>query len=66
MRTKIYEVFGCVGDAEIFIGSSDTLQIAVVTASNNFGPARYLSVLIYEVLKEDDEIISRDVVQRLQ
>lgn len=27
MRTKIYEVYGCIGDAEIFIGSSDLIQI---------------------------------------
>ncbi len=65
MRTKIYEVYGCVDDAKIFIGSSDILQIAVVTANNHLGSARYMSVLIYEIVKEDDEIISRDIIQQL-
>lgn len=63
--TNSYDVFGCVGDAEIFLGSSDMLQIAVLTANNNLGPTRYQSVVIYDVKKENEEIVSREVVQRL-
>lgn len=40
MRTKIYEVYGCIGDAEIFIGSSDLIQIATVTANNKKPPVK--------------------------
>ena len=64
MRTKIYEVYGCIGDAEIFIGSSDLIQIAMLTANNNLGSARYMTVVIYEIVKEDDVIIDRQCIQR--
>lgn len=66
MRTKIYEVYGCIGDSEIFIGSSDMVQIATVIANNNLGSARYMTVVVYEVVKENDVVIKRDCIQRLE
>ena len=66
MRTKTYEVYGCIGNAEIFIGSSDLIQIATVTANNNLGSARYTTVVIYEVVQENGFVINRQCIQRFQ
>lgn len=65
MRTKVYEVYGCVGDSEIFIGSSELVQIATVIANNNLGTARYMKVVIYEVAKDDDVTTKREQIQIL-
>lgn len=66
MRTKSYEVYGFIADSEIFIGASDMVQIATVIANNNLGSARYMTVVIYEVVKENDVVIKRDCIQRFE
>lgn len=63
MITQMYEVYGCVGEREIFLGASDMLQIATVTANNNLGSARYMKVVIYEVAKDDDVTTKREQIQ---
>lgn len=65
MRTKIYEAYGCIGNAEIFVGSDESFQIAEVIANNNLGSLKYMSVVIYEVVKEDMDILSKTVIKRL-
>ena len=65
MITKTYEVYGCVGASEIFLGASDMLQIATVTAYNNLGTARYTKVVIYEVVRDTESPEKREQVQIL-
>lgn len=65
MSTKTYEVYGCVEDSEIFLGASGMLQIAIVTANNNLGTARYTKVVIYEAVQENNGPVKREPIQIL-
>lgn len=63
IKTVSYEVYGVVDDREIFVGAADLPLVADCIANNNLGSAKYPKTVIYEITKENEQILDRKITQ---